>query len=465
MINTMAHRFSRWAVALATVGVVLASGPLAKAQSADDDSGWEVGADASGGAEASAQASDNARPQAPAHSKAVASAQYKDTDPAALTDFRQPLDPYGSWVQDPTYGLVWVPSTRYVGSDFAPYVTSGHWGLTASGDWIWVSDYPFGWVVFHYGRWVWISGTGWAWIPGRRYANAWVVWRVPDDDYGYIGWAPMPPSWGWYNGVAVTLWFGPPVPYVFCPSYYVFYPHVYRHIVHDRGVIRRVAHHTSRWRGPRGRGPSPHRAHVPAKAVPRHHTPANPRAVAASRPSPYRIHHKTVRSRPDPSRPHRLDKPRTLSGRHVRGSSGSSSHTLGGRAYTGHGAVVPSRSLRTQRPVPVRVPSHTTRHVSPRVPVHTSRPVRRAPSYRSTPTHVYRPSRTYRPSHSYHPSRSSRSWSHSSHSSSSGSSHSYRPAPHRSYSVHHSAPRFHSFTPRTVHSRPAGRGSFHGRRR
>jgi len=448
-------------VALATVGVLLASGPLARAQSADDDSGWEVGADASG----SAQPSDNAQPrEAPADSNAVTSTQYQDRDPSALTEFRPTLDPYGSWVADPTYGLVWVPSSRYVGSGFAPYVSSGHWGLTASGDWIWVSDYPFGWVVFHYGRWVWISGTGWAWIPGRRYANAWVVWRVPDDNYAYIGWAPMPPAWGWYDGVAVSLWFGPPVPYVFCESDYVFYPHVYRHIVHDRRVINRVAHRTSRWHG-HGYGPSPHRAHVPAKAVPRHHTVANPRAVAASRPSPYRVHPRGghVVSRERPTGTHRLGKSRTL---HGSGSATSRWRTLSGRAST---AAVPSRSLRSERPAPVRVPSRATRRVSPgRTPART--PVRSAPSrsYRPTrsyqrPTRSYqRPTRSHRPTRSYH---STRSWKQSSHSSSGSSSHKYRPAPHRSYPVHRSAPSFHSFSPHSAHVHSGARGGFHGRRR
>ncbi len=130
-------------------------------------------------------------PQAPAEQDNV-----PETDPRAITDFRPTLDPYGTWVDDERYGTVWVPNRDAVGDDFAPYVSAGHWALTDDGDWIWQSDYPFGGVVFHYGRWVWVPGTGWAWVAGRRYANAWVTWRVSTDDYGYIGWAPMPPRLG-----------------------------------------------------------------------------------------------------------------------------------------------------------------------------------------------------------------------------------------------------------------------------
>ena len=125
---------------------------------------------------------------------------YEDSDPRAVTDFHDELSPYGAWVEDSTYGLVWVPNAQAVGPDFAPYVSAGHWAMTDGGDWLWVSDYSWGWVTFHYGRWIWIPGRGWAWIAGRRYAPSWVVWRTGYDDYGYVGWAPMPPLWYWSGG-------------------------------------------------------------------------------------------------------------------------------------------------------------------------------------------------------------------------------------------------------------------------
>ena len=154
-----------------------------------------------------------------------------DTDPSALTDFRETLTPYGSWEDDATYGVVWVPSASVVGDSFTPYVSDGHWALAEDGNWMWVSDFNWGWAPFHYGRWLWISGRGWGWIPGRVYSHAWVVWRTGYYDDYYVGWAPMPPTWYWRSGYAYGLYYVPPAPYVFCSSRYVFYPHVHSYIV------------------------------------------------------------------------------------------------------------------------------------------------------------------------------------------------------------------------------------------
>lgn len=169
-----------------------------------------------------------------------------DTDPTALTDFREPLADYGTWSDDATYGTVWFPNTVVVGADFAPYQTSGHWELDVNNDWMWVSDYDWGYIPFHYGRWVWIGGRGWAWIPGRVYAPAWVTWRMTD--YGYVGWAPMAPSWYWFGGTAVTVWSTPYSAYVFCPSTYVFNHHVHTYIVRDRDVIQRIGAYSRPYR-------------------------------------------------------------------------------------------------------------------------------------------------------------------------------------------------------------------------
>jgi hypothetical protein len=141
-----------------------------------------------------------------------------ETDPRALTDFRPHLDPYGYWVEHPNYGLVWVPRRDVVGDGFAPYVTSGRWALDETGEWVWVSDYPFGSVVFHYGRWAYVSDSGWVWVPGYRYAPAWVTWRVPTGSYAYVGWAPLAPDYGWFGGVSLSVWYGYSTPWVFCPS-------------------------------------------------------------------------------------------------------------------------------------------------------------------------------------------------------------------------------------------------------
>jgi hypothetical protein len=128
---------------------------------------------------------------------------YSDTDPSALTDFRATLDPHGSWVDDPTYGTEWIPNQDEVGPDFAPYVSDGSWAY--DDDYLWVSNYEWGWVPFHYGRWAWTGGRGWGWIPGRQYAGAWVTWRTGPEGYGYVGWGPRAPAFGWRSGVAYGL--------------------------------------------------------------------------------------------------------------------------------------------------------------------------------------------------------------------------------------------------------------------
>ncbi len=160
---------------------------------------------------------------------APAGDEYVDTDPSALSDFAPALDPYGSWVVDPTYGTVWTPSTDQVGTTFQPYETAGSWSY-ADGDYSWVSDYAWGWVCFHYGRWV-LSAGHWVWIPGRRYAGAWVSWRVSDDADGYIGWAPIAPTWFWLGGSAVSLGFAAAEPWAFSTFGDFAQPNVGAHLV------------------------------------------------------------------------------------------------------------------------------------------------------------------------------------------------------------------------------------------
>jgi hypothetical protein len=147
---------------------------------------------------------------------------YTDTDPSALTEFKSTLDPYGTWQDDGQYGTVWQPDPGVVGSDFAPYVTAGHWNYDS--DYTWVSDYDWGWAPFHYGRWVFINGRGWCWIPGRRYAGAWVSWRVGPAGYGYVGWGPMAPSYYWRGGRAYGVGWNVNTPYTFCHTGELFSP-------------------------------------------------------------------------------------------------------------------------------------------------------------------------------------------------------------------------------------------------
>jgi hypothetical protein len=106
--------------------------------------------------------------------------------------FYDELSPYGTWVENPDYGYVWVPA---VGPGFSPYATNGYWVFTEAG-WTWVSYYPWGWAPFHYGRWYIDAIYGPMWIPGSEWGPAWVTWRTSDN---YYGWAPMGPN-GYYNG-------------------------------------------------------------------------------------------------------------------------------------------------------------------------------------------------------------------------------------------------------------------------
>ncbi len=149
--------------------------------------------------------------------------EYADQDPSALTDFHAALDPYGSWVEDPSYGTVWTPDPSVVGDDFTPYMSSGHWTYDDYQSYVWVSDYDWGWAPFHYGRWA-RMGDRWGWVPGRRYAGAWVTWRTGIDGYDYLGWAPLAPRWGWRSGIAFDLAFAPLMPWVFCGTHDVFTP-------------------------------------------------------------------------------------------------------------------------------------------------------------------------------------------------------------------------------------------------
>ncbi|MEI9937466.1 MAG: DUF6600 domain-containing protein [Pseudomonadota bacterium] len=404
-------------------------------------------------------------PQAPAQPDNV-----PETDPRAMTEFRSTLDPYGSWVNDPTYGTVWVPNQDVVGSDFAPYVTSGHWALTDDNDWIWQSDYPFGGVVFHYGRWVWLPGTGWAWVAGTRYANAWVNWRVSDDNYGYIGWAPMAPAWGWYGGFAIGLGWYPPTAYVFCPTRYAFSYHVHSYVVHDRYVVHDVAAHTHNYSDGRGhvaarphvlpansappRGPSMQNAHIPPSATPSSRVPmrsayAGARAMPAM---PYGADgsRRTFSSGSRPLVPSAYAGARLGSSSSYRAPSSYANPSMYARPRTAYGAPLggayrPATTLsgRTFTAPPTQSGSPgATRYSAPSM---------RTPSF-SAPSRSYSAPSYSAPSRSYSaPSFSAPSRSYSAPSAPSFS------APSRSYS----APSFHSAPSSHAAPSSAGSHSFH----
>ena len=73
--------------------------------------------------------------------------------------------------------------------------------------------------------------ASWGWIPGRRYAPAWVTWRTGYDGYGYVGWAPLAPSYYWHGGRAYGLGFYPTHAYAFAPTGALFHPGLAGHLV------------------------------------------------------------------------------------------------------------------------------------------------------------------------------------------------------------------------------------------
>jgi hypothetical protein len=150
--------------------------------------------------------------------------------------FYDQLSPYGQWIDDPTYGYVWMPEA---GPDFKPYATNGHWVYTDEG-WTWASDYTWGWAVFHYGRWFFQDGYGWMWIPGHEWAPAWVSWRNSSD---YYGWAPLGPN------VSVNISIGggynpPPHYWCFVPHEYITSPQVRNYYINENRNVT-IIHNTT----------------------------------------------------------------------------------------------------------------------------------------------------------------------------------------------------------------------------
>jgi hypothetical protein len=116
--------------------------------------------------------------------------------------FYDPLASSGVWVDVGRFGRCWHP--RSVGFGWRPYCV-GQWQWTDCG-WYWQSDEPWAWACYHYGSWVDDPTYGWIWVPGVDWAPAWVYWRESD---AYMGWAPCPPpgfsvapSWFVFVGTA-----------------------------------------------------------------------------------------------------------------------------------------------------------------------------------------------------------------------------------------------------------------------
>ncbi len=155
---------------------------------------------------------------------------------ASFDMFHQELAPYGTWMNNPQFGQVWIPN---VGRGFQPYVTRGHWVMTEYGN-TWVSHYDWGWAPFHYGRWFLDDYYGWMWVPGNEWGPAWVAWRSGG---GYYGWAPLSPG----LNVNVNINIGRRIPYSywsFAPQRYITSPRIYDYCV-PRGRVVNVINQTT----------------------------------------------------------------------------------------------------------------------------------------------------------------------------------------------------------------------------
>ncbi|PWU04366.1 MAG: hypothetical protein C5B51_16955 [Terriglobia bacterium] len=124
------------------------------------------------------------------------------------------LDPYGNWVNVPSYGYVWQPTAT---PGWAPY-RNGRWVWVDWYGWTWVSYDPWGWAPYHYGRWFYEPAYGWCWYPGaigvRHYWSPALVAFFGFGGggvgvgFGNVGWVPLAPyevlhPWwgrGYYGG-------------------------------------------------------------------------------------------------------------------------------------------------------------------------------------------------------------------------------------------------------------------------
>jgi len=171
----------------------------------------------------------------------------RDRGDVEFGDFYTGLSDYGSWVETPEYGYVFIPDRQAQVRDWRPY-TYGRWIWTSYG-WTWVSEEPFGWATYHYGRWAYIGSYGWAWVPGYTWGPAWVAWRYGD---AAIGWAPLYPgyvTWTASYPIYESHW-------VFIgPTYFYSYPvHTHHYDWHRSHYYHQHTHWASQWHGGRGGG-------------------------------------------------------------------------------------------------------------------------------------------------------------------------------------------------------------------
>jgi Family of unknown function (DUF6600)/FecR protein len=134
------------------------------------------------------------------HERALAASGYTGPSLQGIDD----LDSYGRWVNDGSYGNVWVPSNVTPG--WAPY-RDGRWAWEGGYGWTWVGYEPWGWAPYHYGRWYRSPVYGWCWHPPGELVPVWqpalVGFFTFGGGFGTIGWvplAPYEPYYPWWRG-------------------------------------------------------------------------------------------------------------------------------------------------------------------------------------------------------------------------------------------------------------------------
>lgn len=229
---------------------------------------------------------------------------YDADDPNSTVPFWNDLNNRGAWVWTDDLGWTWMPSDREEG--WQPY-QNGQWVLTDAG-WAFESDEDYGDIVYHYGRWVYLAGHGWVWVPGRRWAPAWVSWRVSD---GYVGWCPMAPLFYGYYGPYMTN----PLYWSFVETRYFLSPGIYRVIVPRYRVrniyrsTRRVARAHRYGRARFNPGPNPKRIRHHVGRAPQRRPANTMRRRAVPRATQRRVPARTPARRAAPAAPRRAPTP------------------------------------------------------------------------------------------------------------------------------------------------------------
>ncbi len=157
------------------------------------------------------------------------------------------VDADGRWVDDSSYGNVWIPND--VPQNWAPY-QDGSWTWEGGYGYTWVGSEPWGWAPYHYGRWYYSDAyRHWAWYPPPRAGFA--VWSPAlvaffgfgggggiSLAFGNIGWVPLAPfeaftPWWGRGGVAFNN--------AFVVNNYNDFTHHYRNAL-VRGGVTAVSH-------------------------------------------------------------------------------------------------------------------------------------------------------------------------------------------------------------------------------